>query len=736
MTFLSAQVFVEVDDSKLSSQLSKAKSAVTQTVDKIKNAFSKMATSFRQAFDTMVRYAKWGALAITGALALAARAAMKQEDAMFGLAAALKVAGEYSGSTMKRLIAFASEMQQVTTYGDEMILGQMAYARALGISANQMEAVMKAAIGLSVITGNLETSTMLVARASLGQTAMLTRYGIILDESLSPQEKFNALLKRGSELFELAKAQAETTSGSLKQMKNAVGDVAEVIGMPLLPVVKSAAKAIKEWAQTNQERIGYWARIIAAYMNYSKNVFIDFIGFMKKDFGEAWGLIWDVLVETMKLALKEIVTLSIAAGKGIWEGIKAGLLPKVTDTNAILREYEKLGGKLGVKGGKGVSIPVPPIKGPMISLAPAVKITTVEKELWEQAKIATEQEAISKRTESLIAGLGETMTQHVQTYTSKVKELFAQSGVDITESQRKLQTDLAAIEAEYHPTLWQQIKKAAQDYYNNLKGWISDSINWLQAQANAQKEIIKPVEDVDAAYRSMRGQMGKMSKAVYDSELKIIEDLKAQYEVSKMDQLSIDQWYYEQKRLLDLELLKSSNSIISGFEAAGMQMKYELKSFGEISYDVAMKMRDAMADAFADMIMNAKNFKEAATGFLKAVANYMVQIVAMQAATSLMGGLGLMPAAMTKAPAAQTGGFVEQGGLAKIHTGETIQPAGRSNAPEVTINLINQTGRPLEATETKTHFANIKELVVDVIVDDITRYGKSRQAIGSMFERG
>ncbi|MFH1605282.1 MAG: hypothetical protein ABIH03_15410 [Pseudomonadota bacterium] len=85
---------------------------------------------------------------------------------------------------------------------------------------------------------------MLVGRAALGQTQMLTRYGIVLDESLGPQEKFNALLQIGAKSFGLAQAETRTASGQLKQAKNALGDAAEKLGKTLIPAMTWLTKQI------------------------------------------------------------------------------------------------------------------------------------------------------------------------------------------------------------------------------------------------------------------------------------------------------------------------------------------------------------------------------------------------------------------------------------------------------------------------------------------------------------
>ena len=153
----------------------------------------------------------------------AVRAFMEQEKAERSLMAATN---QSIGSFKK----FASEIQKATIYGDELILSQMAYAKNLGVTTDQLEAATTAAVGLAAkYRLDLATSMMLVGRASQGQTQMLTRYGIVLSESLTAQEKFNAVLKIGAEAFHLAEADTETLEGAWTQFKNAAGDFSETI---------------------------------------------------------------------------------------------------------------------------------------------------------------------------------------------------------------------------------------------------------------------------------------------------------------------------------------------------------------------------------------------------------------------------------------------------------------------------------------------------------------------------
>jgi hypothetical protein len=153
----------------------------------------------------------------------AVRAFIEQENAERSLMAA-------TGESIAQFKKYAAGIQKLTIYGDEQILSQMAYAKNLGVTTDQLEEATTAAVGLAAkYRLDLATSMMLVGRASQGQTQMLTRYGIVLSESLSAQEKFNAVLRIGAENFKLAEAETETLQGTWRRFANNAGDFAETI---------------------------------------------------------------------------------------------------------------------------------------------------------------------------------------------------------------------------------------------------------------------------------------------------------------------------------------------------------------------------------------------------------------------------------------------------------------------------------------------------------------------------
>jgi len=83
--------------------------------------------------------------------------------------------------------------------------------------------------------------------------------GIIIDQSLSPQEKYNELIRRGAEAFRLAYEETQTASGTMIQAQNRIGDVKQAIGRELLPTAAHAFKGIASLLEANQTDMAAWA---------------------------------------------------------------------------------------------------------------------------------------------------------------------------------------------------------------------------------------------------------------------------------------------------------------------------------------------------------------------------------------------------------------------------------------------------------------------------------------------
>ncbi|HOK96861.1 MAG TPA: hypothetical protein PK052_06865 [Anaerohalosphaeraceae bacterium] len=233
-----------------------------------------------------------------------------QQKAVMDLTAALELLGK--AMQIEAMKDFASQIQRLTTVGDETALEMMKLGVSIaGLSGDDLKQATIAAIGLSKAYGiELETAMRLVSRAAVGDTATLRRYGIVLSENASDEEKFNELLAIGAEKFKLAEAEANTLTGRLTRLGNAWGDMKEQIGAMIAqsPMLSTAI----DYAQTVMENFGLsmeivWTKVglwLVKIWEDMKHIFTVAIPAYLQYFLENW---------------KEIFT-------NIWEGTKTVLL--------------------------------------------------------------------------------------------------------------------------------------------------------------------------------------------------------------------------------------------------------------------------------------------------------------------------------------------------------------------------------------------------------------------------
>ncbi len=172
------------------------------------------------------------------------------------------------GYTSKRLVDQASELQKVTKFGDEAIIGAQAMIATFVKEEDQIELVTKATLDLASAKGmDLNTAADLVARSIGSSTNALSRYGIEASGSAGSTERLESIVGDIQKRFGgFAEGELDTVSGMLKATGNAVGDAGEAIGEVLAPAVIAVAKAIKVMAEAiNPERIRiFGAALLAA----------------------------------------------------------------------------------------------------------------------------------------------------------------------------------------------------------------------------------------------------------------------------------------------------------------------------------------------------------------------------------------------------------------------------------------------------------------------------------------
>lgn len=280
------------------------------------------------------------------------RAFMAAEQATIALKAALNEAGGATAHTLPTLAKYASAIQRQTVLDDDAVKGAMAYGLNLGIATDKIDEAAKAAAGLAArFKIDLNTAMMLIGRASQGQTQMLTRYGIALDATATQEEKFNQLLRIGADSFGLAKAETESTSGKLAQMRNAWGDLKETIGELIVELLDlsgvfgqgtSSLQAFGEELQNNLQGISFFIKStvidvqagfqqIWAVLSASIGNIGSIFSWIRENFDNLMANIGNIL-GALLLDFRDAVTNAVsgyldivkAFWQGVWSVIKGG----------------------------------------------------------------------------------------------------------------------------------------------------------------------------------------------------------------------------------------------------------------------------------------------------------------------------------------------------------------------------------------------------------------------------
>ena len=155
------------------------------------------------------------------------------------------------GKTSPALLRHASALQQVTTFGDEQIIGVQTQIAMFTKDEAQIKKVTKAVLDMAAAKGmDLATAGDLMAKSIGSSTNALSRYGVEIDNSLKGTARLNAIVEASSSIFGgQAAGETETLSGQLAQASNALGDLGEKLAEALAPIIEFFAEGIKNFAE-------------------------------------------------------------------------------------------------------------------------------------------------------------------------------------------------------------------------------------------------------------------------------------------------------------------------------------------------------------------------------------------------------------------------------------------------------------------------------------------------------
>lgn len=239
------------DVRRFSSQSSKSLKTVEAEASKLNQSFSSLKTIAGAAVAVFA-----GAKLAQGIKAVV-EASATQETAVNQLNTALQLAGDYSVEASNQMQQFASDLQAVTTVGDETSLEMLALAKAFGASNKEAQNMVKAAADLSAATGiELQSAVRNLGKSYSGLAGELGESIPALRELTQEQLKSGEAIQLVLDRFGgAAEAKVNTFSGATQQLSNTWGDLLENIGdlitknPALIVALKGTTKVIQRFGQ-------------------------------------------------------------------------------------------------------------------------------------------------------------------------------------------------------------------------------------------------------------------------------------------------------------------------------------------------------------------------------------------------------------------------------------------------------------------------------------------------------
>lgn len=230
-----------------------------KTLEKKVNDFGKSMQNFGK---NMSKY-------VTVPLTALAAASVKLADTQLQAEAKLLNALKGREDVQKRLMAQASELQSRSLLGDEAIIEQQVFLAALGLSEQQISATIEAAAQLSAALGiELTSAVKNLAKTYGGMTGELGESIPALKSLTKEQLMAGDAIKYVNDNYKgFAETAANTGAGALVQLKNKLGDLAEQIGVILLPVLDklvSLLSRLADWLVQMPESTRNWVVGIGA----------------------------------------------------------------------------------------------------------------------------------------------------------------------------------------------------------------------------------------------------------------------------------------------------------------------------------------------------------------------------------------------------------------------------------------------------------------------------------------
>ena len=154
------------------------------------------------------------------------------------------------GKRSNALLAFASQQQRVTAFGDEETITAMSLVGAYTDNEKAISRLTKVSMDLATAKGmDLKSAVDLVSKSVFSSTNALSRYGVTIEGSAGSVQRLESATSALTNLYGgQAEANAQTFLGTVDQLGNSLGDAGENIGFVFIPALTIAARGLITFA--------------------------------------------------------------------------------------------------------------------------------------------------------------------------------------------------------------------------------------------------------------------------------------------------------------------------------------------------------------------------------------------------------------------------------------------------------------------------------------------------------
>ncbi len=258
-----------------------------------------------------------------------------QQKAELQLARTVQNSHLINGQGLKNLKAYASQLQQNSIYGDELLIGLEAQLVAQGKTEEQVKKIMQASVDLaSAGVMPLESAVKNMAKTYSGMSGELGESIPAIKELTSEQMKNGAAVELVAQKYKgMAETVASGVEGQKVQLSNIIGDIRENLGDIWINVVGDFnSKMLPVFSRINDWITEHKERIINLFLNFpviAKRSFQFAFDYLKEIFSLDYltslgSFMWKIYESFCYSTFNTIANYLSAIGITIWEPLKYG----------------------------------------------------------------------------------------------------------------------------------------------------------------------------------------------------------------------------------------------------------------------------------------------------------------------------------------------------------------------------------------------------------------------------